>query len=158
MHENESEVEDSEILEYESEVENGVIRRDGELEEVQIRNEISNMCDQQKNSQVEENLDDNEEENMFGIIEEQGYPTDFLYCDNYGYDDSILNTNLIGLNKSIMNDQNILEINSMVDRLKHDHSEEIRYYLNEINDLNLKIQNLQVRKLCNQIFESLTFF
>ena len=108
----------------------------GELEEGEIRDDL--------NIQVKEKLEDYDEEEMHGITEEHGYPTEFLISDNYGYDDSILDMNLIGFRPSIINDENVLEINSMVDRLKHVHSEEIKYHLKTINDLELQIQNLQV--------------
>ena len=109
----------------------------GELEEGEIGDDSSNI-------QVEEKHDDYDDEEMVVITEEHGYPSEFLIGDNYGYDDSILNMNLIGFRQSIINDENILEINSMVDRLKHDHSEEINNFQKKINELELLVQNLQV--------------
>lgn len=118
-----------------------------ELEEGEIRDDLQNSVsfyEDQAESRLYSDQYDFEDEKMVGIVEEDRYPSQFLFSENYRYDDSILNANLIDVSQSIINDGNILEINLMVDKLKNEHFEEIQNYVIIINELQLKIQNLQV--------------
>ena len=76
-------------------------------------------------------------------IDQQRHEEEFEFEDDYRYDESIINPNVVALNKSILN-YGSDEIEEMLEKLYNDHNNEIESYKARILDLEQMIQKFKV--------------
>jgi hypothetical protein len=133
--------------ERKSEVEDGEIISDHELEE----GEIPYDCIPEKKLEFE-----HETVQMLGVVESFDYRKNcnfnevkvdkdgFIYDDNYRYDESILQNNYYETTQSIVNYQNVYEVDFHLNKIHDDYNNQIQTLLSRINELEQINRNLEV--------------